>query len=95
MDIQLVTEAYEMMMKNHGQRIQTSEVFVQSDQGSQYMSFAFKKSLLKNDGFIHSVSARANCQDNAPAESFFSTLKRELSVCFLFVRPGAVPHNGR
>lgn len=78
MDIQLVTEAYEMMMKNHGREFKHPKVFVQSDQGSQYMSFAFKN-LLKNDGFIHSVSARANCQDNAPAESFFSTLKRELS----------------
>lgn len=78
MDISLVTAAYKNIMSLHGKEFKHPRVIVQSDQGSQYMSFEFK-SLLKNSGFLHSVSARANCQDNAPAESFFSTLKRELS----------------
>ena len=48
-----------------------------SDRGSQYASDDFQELLLKY-GMICSMSRTGNCWDNAPAESFFSILKREL-----------------
>lgn len=48
-----------------------------SDRGVQYASYAFQD-LLRENGFIPSMSRKGNCYDNAPAESFFSTLKNEL-----------------
>jgi putative transposase len=47
------------------------------DRGSQYCSNNYQK-LLKQFGFIPSMSRKGNCYDNAPMESFFGTLKREL-----------------
>ena len=48
-----------------------------SDRGSQYCSNHYQK-LMKQFGFIPSMSRKGNCYDNAPMESFFGTLKREL-----------------
>ena len=49
-----------------------------SDRGSQYTSKDFTK-ILRAHGIVSSMSRRANCWDNAVAESFFATLKKELS----------------
>jgi putative transposase len=46
------------------------------DRGSQYASQEFQK-LLRDQGIQCSMSGTGNCYDNAVAESFFSTLKRE------------------
>lgn len=48
-----------------------------SDRGTQYASTEYRE-LLRQHGFVCSMSRRANCWDNACAESFFSTLKTEL-----------------
>lgn len=48
-----------------------------SDQGCQYTSTAFVQRLQRL-AITQSMSRRGNCWDNAPAESFFSTLKHEL-----------------
>jgi putative transposase len=48
-----------------------------SDRGSQYAATSHRK-LLKHFGIQQSMSRRANCWDNAVAESFFHTLKTEL-----------------
>jgi len=48
-----------------------------SDRGSQYASGDYRK-LLDEHGIICSMSRKANCWDNAVAESFFATLKTEL-----------------
>lgn len=48
-----------------------------SDRGVQYTSDAYTATLQAN-GLVPSMSRRGNCWDNAPAESFFSTLKTEL-----------------
>jgi len=48
-----------------------------SDRGCQYASEAFRSTLSKH-GLIASMSRRGNAYDNAPMESFYSTLKREL-----------------
>ena len=51
-------------------------VLVHSDQGSQYGSDDFKRFCQANN-LEPSMSRRANCWDNAVAESFFSSLKKE------------------
>ena len=48
-----------------------------SDRGVQYASDDYQK-VLKARGITCSMSRRANCWDNAVAESFFGTLKTEL-----------------
>ena len=47
-----------------------------SDRGSQYAAADYR-TLLSVAGITASMSRRANCWDNAVAESFFSTLKTE------------------
>jgi putative transposase len=51
-------------------------VLVHSDQGSQYGSDDFKR-FCQAHKLEPSMSRRANCWDNAVAESFFSSLKKE------------------
>jgi putative transposase len=48
-----------------------------SDRGSQYASDDYQ-ALLTKLGMVCSMSRTGNCWDNAPAESFFGILKREL-----------------
>jgi putative transposase len=48
-----------------------------SDRGSQYASDDYQ-ALLAKLAMVCSMSRTGNCWDNAPAESFFSILKREL-----------------
>ena len=48
-----------------------------SDRGSQYASGAYQ-ALLAKAKIVGSMSGTGGCWDNAPMESFFSTLKREL-----------------
>ncbi len=48
-----------------------------SDRGVQYASGDYQK-LLSSNGMICSMSRKADPWDNAPMESFFGTLKREL-----------------
>lgn len=47
-----------------------------SDRGIQYASHSFRN-LLKENKMTQSMSRKGNCYDNAPAESFFRTLKVE------------------
>ena len=47
-----------------------------SDRGSQYASEAFQAALARY-GMVCSMSRKGNCWDNAPAESFFNSLKNE------------------
>jgi putative transposase len=52
------------------------KVIMHTDRGSQYCSGRYQK-LLKTHHLICSMSRKANCWDNAIAESFFKTLKAE------------------
>lgn len=47
-----------------------------SDRGSQYTSIEFRK-ILKSYGVKQSMSRKGDCWDNACAETFFKTIKRE------------------
>jgi putative transposase len=48
-----------------------------SDQGSQFVSLAFGQAA-GQAGIARSMGSRGDCYDNAVAESFFATLKKEL-----------------
>jgi transposase InsO family protein len=73
MTAQLVVDAFEMARKQQGQVPRLSH----SDRGSQYASHVFRR-MLKELDVIQSMSRKANCWDNAVAESFFGALKSEL-----------------
>ncbi len=47
-----------------------------SDQGGQYAAYEYQQCLIASQAVV-SMSRRGDCWDNAPMESFFSTLKRE------------------
>ena len=53
-----------------------AEVIIHSDQGSQFASDDFNR-WCKDNALLPSMSRRGNCWDNAVAESFFSSLKKE------------------
>jgi putative transposase len=48
-----------------------------TDRGSQYASRDYRKALADH-GVICSMSGKGNCFDNAAAETFFATIKKEL-----------------
>ncbi len=48
-----------------------------SDQGNQYRATLYQTILVRR-GVVPSMSRKGNCYDNAPVESFFSSLKNEL-----------------
>jgi putative transposase len=54
-----------------------SDLLCHSDRGSQYASDDYQKRL-KEVGIVCSMSRRGNCWDNAPTESFFAGLKKEM-----------------
>jgi len=70
----LVVDALQMAV---GRRQVEPGLMVHSDRGRQYTSLAFQR-LLKKMKARCSMSRKGDCWDNAVAESFFSSLKREL-----------------
>jgi transposase InsO family protein len=58
-------------------RTLTGPLIHHTDRGVQYVSHDYV-ARLEQHGIQRSMSRRANCWDNAPAESFFSSLKMEL-----------------
>jgi len=58
-------------------------LLVHSDRGSQYASRAFRRRLWRYR-MVQSMSRKGNCWDNAVAESFFATLKKELVRDYVF-----------
>ena len=51
-------------------------VMIHTDRGSQYCSKSFRK-IIKQNRLTRSQSRKANCWDNAVAESFFASLKKQ------------------
>lgn len=68
--------ALDALMMAVWRRKPDGEVIVHSDQGSQYGSDDWQRFCRANN-LTPSMSRRGNCQDNAVAESFFSSLKKE------------------
>ena len=60
-----------------------SGVLIHSDRGSQYCSNDYQ-ALLKDFGFICSMSRKGNCWDNAPMETFWGKMKYEWLYGFRF-----------
>ena len=73
-DSRLVVEALEMAV---ARRLPGAGLTAHSDRGSQYASDHYQRLLVKH-GIACSMSRRGNCWDNAPMESFFASLKKEL-----------------
>jgi putative transposase len=74
MKTDLCLQALEMAMR---QRTGTQKLIHHSDRGVQYASDQYREAL-DAQGIECSMSRRANCWDNAVAESFFGSLKNEL-----------------
>lgn len=71
---QLVIDALEMAYRR---RRPGKGLIHHSDRGSQYASDDYRD-LLRGYGMQMSMSRKGDCWDNAPMESFFGTLKKEL-----------------
>jgi putative transposase len=74
MTSRLVVDALAMAV---ARRVPGEELLVHSDRGSQYASEHYQR-VLSGAGIVCSMSRKGNCWDNAPMESFFATLKKEL-----------------
>jgi putative transposase len=73
MDTHLVRDALEMAL---GRRQPEAGLLHHSDRGSQYASHVYRE-LLADRGIACSMSGKGECLDNAVAERFFGSLKRE------------------
>jgi putative transposase len=74
MRTELVTDALEMAL---ARRSPGPGLIHHSDQGSQYVALGFGQKA-RAAGIAQSMGSRGDCFDNAVAESFFATLKKEL-----------------
>jgi len=63
--------------RRHRRGDRARSLLLHSDRGCQYASQAYRK-LLREENIVCSMSRKGNCWDNAPMESFFATLKKEL-----------------
>ncbi len=74
MRTELVADALSMAFKN---RSPEEGLIFHSDRGCQYTSADYGE-LARANGVVRSVGRKGECWDNAVAESFFATIKREL-----------------
>src|SRR5687767_969976 len=74
MRAELVTDALQMAL---ARRRPAPGLIWHSDQGSQFVSLAFGQQA-RAAGIAQSMGSKGDCYDNAVAESFFATLKKEL-----------------
>jgi len=74
-DSRRVVDALEMALAS---RQPGQGLVAHSDRGSQYAG-EHHQGLLPRHGIACSMGRRANCWDNAPMESFFASLKKELT----------------
>jgi putative transposase len=72
-DSALVQEALEMAI---GRRHPAAGLIHHTDRGSQYASHTYRERL-REQGMVCSMSGKGDCLDNAVAERFFGSLKRE------------------
>ena len=74
MTSRLVVDAVAMAVQR---RLPGAELVAHSDRGCQYASDHYQR-MLAGHGITCSMSRRGDCYDNAPMESFFASLKKEL-----------------
>lgn len=70
-------------MALHKRKIKNKLIF-HSDRGVQYCCSEFRNVLRTHKTIVQSMSRKGNCWDNAPAESFFKTLKTEWTKKFYY-----------
>ena len=75
MTSRLVVDALDMAVARRPEG--SSDLVAHSDRGSQYASEHYRRRL-EEERITCSMSRRGNCWDNAPMESFFASLKKEL-----------------
>ncbi len=75
MRTELVTSAMEMAIETRGGNVE--KMVLHADRGSQYLSRSFRE-FCDTHGIAQSAGRTGSCHDNAVAESFWATLKREL-----------------
>ncbi len=80
MDAGLVNRALQMAIDR---RQPPPDLLWHTDRGSQYASDSHRL-ILKKYGITQSMSRKGNCWDNAVSESFFHTLKTELTKSVTF-----------
>ena len=73
-DTELTVSALAMALSTHKP---PAGLIHHSDRGSNYTANDYKKAMSNRDIEI-SMSRKGNCWDNAVAESFFATIKKEL-----------------
>lgn len=76
--VDFVLSMVDDLLKKYGAELD-DDVIVHSDQGCHYTSNAFIGKL-REAGFIQSMSRKGNCWDNAPQESFFYNVPREMDT---------------
>jgi putative transposase len=74
MRTELISDA---LLMAFGNRRPPAGVIFHSDRGCQYTSRDFRR-LAEDHGVLLSLGRKGDCWDNAVAESFFATIKREL-----------------
>lgn len=74
MRAELCCDALKMAL---GRRRPVPGLIHHSDRGSQYAGTEYRK-LIKKAKLIQSMSRKGQCLDNAPMESFFASLKKEM-----------------
>jgi putative transposase len=74
MKAELIISAFDMARINHD--VAPDTLTIHSDRGTQYACEEWRETLAPY-GIKSSMSRRGNCYDNAYAESFFATLKKE------------------
>lgn len=73
MDQELVNDALEAALTSRGK---PKKVLIHTDRGSQYCAHSFVEMISENK-LQQSMSRKGNCWDNAVAESFFASLKKQ------------------
>ena len=74
MRTELVSDALQMAL---AQRRPAPGLIWHSDQGSQFVSLGFGQQA-RDAGIAQSMGSKGDCYDNAVAETFFATIKKEL-----------------
>jgi len=74
MRTELVADALSMALRTRGPE---QGLIFHSDRGCQYTSAEYGQ-LARRNGVVLSIGRKGECWDNAVAESFFATIKREL-----------------
>lgn len=84
-DSDLVIRAFQMA---YAQRRPSPGLIYHSDRGSTYASHAYRR-CLDEVGCVPSMSRKGDCWDNAVAESFFATLRKELTNDLSYLSRGS------